>query len=96
MRFSLMPLLLPPSIIGVFAFGLHLFITSRFDRGVSLVLMIGAAVAAGVAVALHVYTVDNRLREQETRIDFLFSCLSNRPGALDAEQAVRTAFGLDR
>ncbi|MDB5335276.1 MAG: hypothetical protein JWN70_895 [Planctomycetaceae bacterium] len=96
MRFTLMPLLVPPSILGVFALGLHQFITNRLDRGLSLGLIIASVVAAGIASALHVYTVDNRIREQEARIDRLITRLSHAPNDSDAEQAVRTAFGLDR
>ncbi len=69
MRYSLMPLLLPPSIMGIFTFGLYQFITNRLDRNVSLALTIGAVLSAAIAIALYVYTVENRLREIETRID---------------------------
>lgn len=96
MRFSLMPLLLPPSILGAFAFGLHQLITNRFAHGFSLTLTIGAAVAAGIAVALHVHTVDNRLSDAETRIDRLVRRLSRDPDEFEAERVVRAAFGQDR
>ena len=69
MRFSLMPILVPPVILITFAWGVHGLVTSQHDRGFSWSFTIGSAVAGFIAIALHVYTVDNRLRDLEDRIE---------------------------
>ena len=71
MRFTLMPILLPPAILGSFSFGVHWLMTRGYDRGFAWVLTIGSALACVISIALHVYTVENRLRELEARIDRL-------------------------
>lgn len=81
MRFSLMPLLVPAVLVALLAWGIHGLATKDFDRGWWWFLTIGSAVAGIAALALHVYTVDDRLRRLEQNIEKLSDRIYERePG----------------
>ena len=68
MRLSPLPLLVPAALIAAFGFGFHGLLTAGYDRAFWWALTIGSAAGSALAVALHVWSVDERLQELEQKV----------------------------
>ena len=82
MRFTLMPLFLPPAILGTFAWGVYSLTTQQHDRGFAWAITVGAALAGHLTICLYVDTIDNRLRDLERRSE-------NRSDSMSASNNTR-------
>ena len=66
MKFSLMPLLLPAVLFFLFWLGMEECYEKRYAN-----LALVTAAAGILALALHVWTIDNRIRDLESKLERL-------------------------
>lgn len=71
MRLSPLPLLVPTVLTLILVFGVQGLAHSRHDYISFLVTTVGAAAGLIVAAALHVWTVNDRLRQLERTVEKL-------------------------